>query len=80
VLPPSIGLHHISLERNNQGTVNNADLYLRREAAKESQPMSSQEAINIDKERSINTKYAALMRSQTRGRRLIRRRLLEKKN
>jgi hypothetical protein len=42
--------------------------------------MSSQGAINADKEQPMSTKCAARTRSQTRGSRLIRRRLLEKKN
>ena len=41
VLPPSISLHCISLRRNDQEAANNADLYLRQGAAKESQPMNS---------------------------------------
>jgi hypothetical protein len=38
--------------------------------------MSSQGAINADKEQPMSTKCAAHTRSQTRGPRLIRRRLL----
>ena len=71
VLPPSISLHCISLRHNDQEAANNADLYLRQGAAKESQPISSQGAINADKEQPMNTKCAAHTRSQTHGPDLI---------
>ena len=77
LLPQSISLYRISLQRNDQRAVNNADLHLRQGADNESQPMSSQGAINAEKEQPMSTKCAARTRSQTRGPRLIRRRLLE---